>query len=125
MIKLTRAYLERIVAEEAGISGADPHGVLCGEIFPGYSSIRHRVWYRAHLETGATAGAIASLWGCEYSSVRDGITRLAHAWETLNARLEARHGPERAASIIAGRDPASNADRASWKALGRRPGAAA
>ncbi len=39
-----------------------------------------------------------------------------HAYE---ARIRSRH-PERADAILAGTDPAFNADLASWRALGRR-----
>ena len=125
MIKLTGEYLLNVIREEAGISGANLSKVVGMVSAPGLMNVRHRIWHRVHIETGAVAREIAETWGCGASTVGDGIRAQAHAWEALNARLEARHGPERAASIIAGRDPASNADRASWKALGRRPGAAA
>jgi hypothetical protein len=42
-----------------------------------------------------------------------------HSWaEFTHARLLWLYGPERAASIIAGTDPATNTDLASWNRLG-------
>jgi hypothetical protein len=38
--------------------------------------------------------------------------------ERHERRLSDFHGPERAALILAGNDPASNADLAAWRALG-------
>jgi hypothetical protein len=44
----------------------------------------------------------------------------AHSWQTYTERrLTWAHGPERAHLIVSGRDPATNADIATWNNLGR------
>jgi hypothetical protein len=42
-------------------------------------------------------------------------------WQSYtHIRLAWAHGPERAAAIIEGRDPQTEADLAAWRSLGRR-----
>ncbi|MGE5500595.1 MAG: helix-turn-helix domain-containing protein [Ignavibacteriales bacterium] len=66
--------------------------------------------------------------GIEAHAVRSGLAepkvrpprrrRPPTTWRTLKTRLTWAYGPERATSIIDGKDPATNADIAKWNALG-------
>ena len=50
---------------------------------------------------------------------------VTHSWDAFTARrLIWHYGPERAAAITTGQDPATEADVAAWNALGRRAVAA-
>lgn len=90
------------------------------------------------LDRGLTDGQIGiklNLTRCQVSGLRhrNGIfrdldqplLRAKVALSLTHERLCWAHGENRAADIIAGRDPASNADEAAWERLGRRAGVAA
>lgn len=88
-----------------------------------------RAMRRIVRETNCSANALAEVWGCEASTVtialREGRepdpaargARGAYDASTTE-RLRWAHGEARAAQIVAGHDPRTNQDLASWRRIG-------
>lgn len=83
---------------------------------------RRRAWRRIITTTGCSKTGLARVWGCEPHSIHYALGQAPpqpgiYVINTT-ARLRWAHGDARAAKIIAGKDPATNADIAAWNALG-------
>lgn len=117
------ATVLRIATQEAEAACAQVADVLSMSRGGRASMARRRAMVRILIETGCSDSGLAVVWDCD----RQVVTRLRDRLEppprpvydpdTL-ARLNARHGPERTALIATGRDYATIADIAAWRALG-------
>lgn len=69
MTPLTADLVSRVVLQEATAAGTTPTRVLC--MAPDSLSVaaRRRAFRRLARETGANAGALARIWGCDVSAV--------------------------------------------------------
>jgi hypothetical protein len=120
-----KALILRVATEEAAAAGAQLGDVLGMAIDGRAIAARRRAMLRIISETQCSPSALARAWGCDPSLpsryVREESHRQAAAVSAYDlntrARLHACH-PERAASIIAGTDAATNADIAAWRRIG-------
>ncbi len=131
---LTRAYIERVVAEEiaaaAPCSRPRPIDVYSMDLFSGAVMVRRRAFDRIIRETGCTPAQLAQVWGCSVSAIRDRAPRsqppIVKAYDAATRdRLVSRWGWAHADAIIRGIDPATIADLDAWRTLGRPGGRAA
>lgn len=125
---LTRGYVEQVIAQEADAANVKASDV----IGPSRNSLavvaRRHAMRRILDDTKCSQSALARLWGCAASDVSDAIARLERdtGWRRRDdiydyrtiARLNWAHGAERAAAIVAGLDPRTAEDVASWRRLG-------
>ena len=128
MIRPQHHYLMRVISEEAAAAGADATRVLNMAKDRRSRAARANAINRVARETGAGPKAISLAWGCCEETVGCVLGRkppTPKPAKTVNgydertmARLQWQYGPERAVAIVAGIDPATNADLAAWNALG-------
>jgi hypothetical protein len=119
----------RRAARQAGLTEAD---ILVGRHRLAVA-LRQRLWRKIHRITGCSLSGLAEVWGID----RQAICRVIERPEAEDVALKTRsriqaeaalrfhYGDVRAAAILDGRDPATNADVARWNAIGSRRGAAA
>lgn len=80
---------------------------------------RQRAFQRIIAESGCSAAGLARVWGLSERSVALTLKRSFGPYTTETvARLAQQHGNARAAAIVRGEDPATNADLAAWASLG-------
>jgi hypothetical protein len=131
-MKPDRALVDRIATEEALNAHCTLAELLHMSARPEAKAARIRAWARIIAETGCTARQLAEAWGCCPETIwrafpgpkagRPGTERPKPPRPIYDAdtvsRLQWRHGVQTAALIAAGRDPATEADRAAWAKLG-------
>lgn len=126
-----REPLYRHAREQAEIHGATFDAVLNIRRDRAAVAARHAAYRAIMSETGCNPNELAQEWGIEPSAVyralgsaftpagkKEGVSKGG-----LRYRLRWHHGEKRAAQILSGRDPATQADIAKWNMLGRRSAA--
>lgn len=130
-LRPSHTYVRQVIGEEALRYGVHAEAVI--NIVRGSHRAVASAMRRIIAETNCTKAALADIWGCEASTVTAMLREpepprpplhqaraVDEAIERFHDRLQWAHGSARAAQIIAGRDPATNRDIASWKRLGAR-----
>lgn len=117
--------------------GVDPDDVVMFRLrTPEVLRARRVAIRRILLETKCSQAGLSAVWGISVQVIRDALAevdakraytrpktlqqakKIDEAVERLHERLRWAHGDARAAQIVAGQDPKTNADLAAWKRLG-------
>lgn len=128
---LSREYVEKVAREEALKSRCTFAELIHMCQTPEAKAARVRAWARVISETGCKASELAKAWGCDRHSIyrafppsvdgpraaRAVAEKPVYDLRTLE-RLSWAHGRDRAQSIVAGRDIATETDIARWRTLG-------
>jgi hypothetical protein len=132
-----RACLAIIRAEALKFVVDADEVIQCRSRVPAVVAARRSAVRRILAETSCSQRGLAAVWGIDVGAIRCAIdevgakrsytsgaqtlqqaTRVDDATERLRDRLRWAHGDARAAQIITGQDPKTNADLAAWKRLG-------
>lgn len=126
-IRPDRRLVERIITEEARRTGSAPYDVLNMGMTPEAKRARAEAIRRIAAESQCGAKEIAAVWGMDASTafralLAPGETMVAPLWHEADtsARLRWQYGDARAAQIMAGDDPNTQADIAAWNRLGAK-----
>lgn len=120
-----RALVERVIREEASSALISADAVIGRSLDGRAVSARAKAIRRILRETGCSEMGLANVWGISNSTVRQAVrfgkyfgppATGAYDVETAE-RLTWAHGAERARQIIAGHDPATQADLAAWRRI--------
>lgn len=123
MAELTRLYVSLAFADAARAAQLPVSTVLGSSNDPTAVAARYSALRMILEETGCTRKALARVSGCSLRSIyRAAGSRkrpvAPDPWKVLRENLRWRYGAARTVRILAGRDPATNADLATWEALG-------
>lgn len=132
-----RADVERIIRSVARRAGVPWPNLMHVQHDREVVALRERAWLRILRETGCSITGLADVWGCDRKSIQRAIQKAGSKLAAKNegvrrkaaakAKAEAQHAatvrflyPDRAAAILSGKDPQTQADVARWNAIGRR-----
>jgi hypothetical protein len=140
-MKPDRAIVEAIARDEAMRSRCTLDELLHMHRRPEAKAARIRAWARIIAETNCKGSELAEVWGCQPASIHRAFPeRYARRWKhpepapepprsiyegMTKDRLLWAYGSERTAAIVAGEDPATNADIAAWNRIGSHARSAA
>lgn len=122
----------QIAQEEAERANLPVERLLARRVNSPMLQVRNRVWRRIIRETGCNRADLARAWGTTRATIGHALglkrtpgTQEASIYDLRTiTRLYFSHGQDRAAEIVAGRDPDTNDDIAAWRRLGTGRGAA-
>ncbi len=112
-----RAVVERVIREEAWRTGARVADVIGASRKPAAQEAITAAITRIMAETGCSHRGLEQVWGSTLRKQARRPTVNGYDPSTIE-RLRWAHGDARTAQIVAGKDPATNADLAAWRRLG-------
>lgn len=124
-----RRHVEVVITVEAARQGADVQDVIRLSRKPAAQLASQRAVLRLFRESQWSAARIARAWGLDGEVVRRIVASATEMSpvggydDATKARLVWRHGPARAAQIVAGDDPRTQTDIAAWRRLCARAAA--
>lgn len=124
MILLTPKLVSQVIREEARRAGSSFDAVVNLGRRAKDISARTNALQRLMRETGCNREELAEAWGCSERTITNTLNpkpppiRPRH--DQTAERLRWAHGEERAAQILAGRDPATQTDITAWRRIGAR-----